>query len=128
MGRSWKRAQPQGPAPRQFLTRQTMFGNLKTKGFALEATHLTDPDKLGTLLALLAFAVALTVKTGVARAGLHAIPIKKHGRRAWSLFALGLNTLRKIFIAASPDQIIAFLDQLLSPKLPVKPLRALAFR
>ena len=31
-----------------------MFGNLKTKGFALEATHLTDPDKLGTLLALLA--------------------------------------------------------------------------
>ena len=22
MGRSWKRAQPQGPAPRQFLTRQ----------------------------------------------------------------------------------------------------------
>src|SRR5450756_1875325 len=60
MGRNWRRAQPQGPAPRQFLTRQTMFGNLKTKGFALEATHLTDPDKLCTLLALLAFAVALT--------------------------------------------------------------------
>jgi hypothetical protein len=33
-----------------------MFGNLKTKGFALEATHLTAPDKLCTLLALLAFA------------------------------------------------------------------------
>jgi hypothetical protein len=128
MGRNWKRAQPQGPAPRQFLTRQTMFGNLKTKGFALEATHLTDPGKLGTLLALLAFAVALTVKTGVAKARLHDIPIKKHGRRAWSLFALGLNTLRKIFVVASPDQIIAFLAELLSPKLPVKPLRALAFR
>jgi hypothetical protein len=27
--------------------------HLKTKGFALEATHLTDPDKLCTLLALL---------------------------------------------------------------------------
>ena len=105
-----------------------MFGNLKTKGFALEATHLTDPKKLCTLLALLAFALALTVKTGVARARLHDIPIKKHGRRAWSLFALGLNTLRKIFVAASPDQIIAFLNQILSPKLPVKPLRALAFR
>ena len=38
-----------------------MFGNLKTKGFALEATHLTNPDKLCTLLALLAFAVALSV-------------------------------------------------------------------
>jgi len=23
-----------------------MFANLKTKGFALETTHLTDPDKL----------------------------------------------------------------------------------
>ena len=117
---------------RQRWTIETMFGNLqtnlKTKGFALEATHLTNPDKLCTLLALMAFAVALTVKTGVAMERLHAIPIKKHGRRAWSLFALGLNTLRKIFVAASPDQIIEFLDQLLSPKLPVKAMRSLAFR
>ena len=105
-----------------------MFGNLKTKGFALETTHLTNPDKLCTLLALLAFAVALTVKTGVAKARLNDIPIKKHGRRAWSLFALGLNTLRKIFVAATPDQIITFLGQLLSPKLPIKSLRLLAFR
>ena len=105
-----------------------MFGNLKTKGFALEATHLTNPDKLSTLLALMAFAVALTVKTGVAMERLRAIPIKKHGRRAWSLFALGLNTLRKIFVVASPVQIIEFLDQLLSPKLPVKAMRSLAFR
>jgi hypothetical protein len=115
-------------AYRQRWTIESMFGNLKTKGFALEATHLTDPDKLCNLLALLAFAVALTVKTGVAMARLHPIPVKKHGRRAWSLFALGLHTLRKIFVAASPDQIIVFLAQLLSPKLPIKPLRSLAFR
>jgi hypothetical protein len=89
---------------------------------------VTDPDKLGTLLALLAFAVALTVKTGVAMARLHAIPVKNHGRRARSLFALGLHALRKIFVTASRDQIIAFLDQLLTSKLPVKPLRVLAFR
>jgi hypothetical protein len=115
-------------AYRQRWTIETMFGNLKTKGFALEATHLTDPDKLCTLLALMAFAVALTVKTGVAMARLRPIPVKKHGRPAWSLFALGLNTLRKIFVAATPDQIIAFLGQLLSPKLPIKSLRFLAFR
>jgi hypothetical protein len=113
---------------RQRWTIETMFGNLKTKGFTMEATHLTDPIKLTTLLALLAFAVALTVKTGVAMARLHAIPIKKHGRRACSLFALGLHTLRKIFVAATPVQIIAFLAQLLSPKLPVKSLLSLAFR
>jgi transposase len=29
MGRNWKRAQPQGPAPRQFLTRQSAFNRLK---------------------------------------------------------------------------------------------------
>jgi hypothetical protein len=103
---------------RQRWTIETMFGNLKTKGFALEATHLTDPDKLCTLLALLAFAVALTVKTGVAMARLHPIVVKNHGRCASSLFALGLHTLRKIFAAARLDQVIAFLDQLLSPKLP----------
>ena len=71
-------------------TIKIMFGNLKNKSFALEATHLTDPDKLCTLLALLAFAVALTVKTDVAMAHLHPIAVKRHGRRAWSLFALGL--------------------------------------
>jgi transposase len=29
MGRNWKRAQPQGPARRQFLTRQSAFNRLK---------------------------------------------------------------------------------------------------
>src|ERR1019366_799941 len=80
---------------RQRWTIETMFGNLKIKGFALEATHLIDPNKLCTLLALLAFAVTLTVKT---------------------------------VVAASPDQIIAFLAQLLSSKLPIKPLLSLHFR
>jgi len=41
-----------------------MFGNLKTQDLALAVTHLTDPDKLCALVALLAFAVALAVKTG----------------------------------------------------------------
>jgi hypothetical protein len=68
------------------------------------------------LLALLAFAVALTVKTGVAMARLYPIPVKNHDRRARSLFALGLHTLREIFVAASPDQINPFLDRLSSPK------------
>ncbi|MGB6374789.1 MAG: hypothetical protein WBE85_02930, partial [Methylocella sp.] len=54
------------------------------------------------------------------------IPIKKHGRRAWSLFALGLSALRKIFAAANPPQISAFLTQLLSPKLQLNSLKYLA--
>ena len=69
----------------------------------MEGTHITDPDKLSTLLAVLALAVALAVKTGVTAARLKSIPIKKHGRKACSLFALGIHSLRKIFAARSPN-------------------------
>ncbi len=111
---------------RQRWTIETMFGNLKTKGFNPEDTHLTNADKLSTLLAVLGLAVALSVKTGVAAAQRRPIPIKKHGRRAWSLFALGLSALRKIFAVANPSQVSAFLSQLLSPKLPLTSLKSLA--
>ncbi len=73
-------------AYRQRWTIETLFANLKTKGFNLEDTRITDPGKLSTLLAVLALTVTLCVKTGVAAARLRPIPIKKHGRRAWSLF------------------------------------------
>jgi hypothetical protein len=107
-------------------TIETLFANLKTKGFNMEGTHITDPDKLSTLLAVLALAVALAVKTGVTAARLKSIPIKKHGRKACSLFALGIHSLRKIFAAASPGQVFVFLDQLLSQKLPLNSLKSLA--
>jgi hypothetical protein len=49
------------------LVRRRLFSHLKTKGFAWRPS--TSPTC--TLLALLAFAVAFTVKTGVAMARLH---------------------------------------------------------
>ena len=96
---------------------ETMFANLKTKGFNMEDTHLTDRAKLSTLLVVLALAVALSVKTGVAAAKVNPIPVKKHGRKAWSLFALGLGSLRKIFAVLSreAEKLLLFLKQLLSP-------------
>ena len=110
---------------RRRWTIETMFANLKTKGFNMEDTHITDRDKLSTLCVVLALAVALAVKTGAAMARLKPIPVKKHGRKAWSLFALGLSSLRKIFASPITDQIIAFFHQLLSPKLPVNPLKSM---
>ncbi len=97
---------------------ETMFANLKTKGFNMEDTHLTDRAKLSTLLVVLALAVSLSVKTGVAASKARPIPIKKHGRKAWSLFALGLGSLRKIFavLSTSADKLLLFLKYLLSPK------------
>lgn len=111
---------------RRRRTIETMFGNLKTKGFNLENTHIRDRGKLSTLLAVLAMAVALCVKPGMAAVRLKSIPIKKHGRKAVSLFALGLAALQKIFAAAMPEQVIAFLRQLLSSRSPLKPLKSFA--
>jgi len=108
---------------RQRWTIETLFANLKTKGFNLEDTHITDPSKLSTLLAVLALTVTLCIKTGVAAARLHPIPIKKHGRKAWSLFALGVGALRKVQASANPTRIIVFLQQLMSAKLPVNQLK-----
>lgn len=112
-------------AYRQRWTIETLFANLKTKGFNLEDTHITNDQKLSTLLAVLALALTLCVRTGVASARIRPVPVKKHGRKACSIFAIGLGALRKIAAAVEPDQVIAFLKHLLSPKLPVNQLKAL---
>jgi hypothetical protein len=59
-------------------------------------------------VAMLAIAVALSVKTGVAAVRLKPVLVKKHGRRAWSLFAFGLQSLRKIFAASDPSGMRLF--------------------
>jgi hypothetical protein len=43
---------------------ETLFGALKSRGFNLEDTHLTDPKRLAKLMGLLALAFAWTYRTG----------------------------------------------------------------
>jgi hypothetical protein len=43
---------------------ETLFGALKSRGFNLEETHLTDPKRLAKLMGLLALAFAWTYRTG----------------------------------------------------------------
>ncbi len=43
---------------------ETLFGCLKSRGFNLEETHLTDPKRLAKLMGLLALAFAWTCRTG----------------------------------------------------------------
>jgi hypothetical protein len=43
---------------------ETLFGCLKTRGFNLEDTHLTDPKRLAKLMGLLALAFAWAYRTG----------------------------------------------------------------
>ncbi|MCA1612680.1 MAG: IS4 family transposase [Acidobacteria bacterium] len=75
---------------------ETLFGCLKTRGFCLEATHVTDPERLKKLLALVALAFCWAHVTGEWLSAHKPLPIKKHGRKAVSLFRHGLDHLRRI--------------------------------
>jgi Transposase DDE domain len=91
---------------------ECLFANLKSRGFDLEATHLTNPAKLETLISCLAIAVALAAKSA---AKVQApIPIKAHGRRAFSLFAQGLKTFCKAIASPSQSQIKRFIQTLIT--------------
>lgn len=80
---------------------ETLFGVLKSRGFQLEQTHLTDGERLCKLIALLAMAALWAIKVGHWLHQLKPIPLKKHGRLAQSIFRYGLDALRTQFL--NPD-------------------------
>jgi Transposase DDE domain len=75
---------------------ETLFGCLKSRGFCLEKTHVTDPARLKKLLALLALAFCWAHVVGEWLSAQQPLKIKKHGRQARSLFRHGLDHLRHI--------------------------------
>ena len=84
---------------------ETLFGIFKTRGFCLESTHFTDAERLSKLLALLTLALCWAMRTGLWLHQWQPIEVKKHGRRAKSLFRLGLDYLRHLVLNPSaPDQ------------------------
>ena len=91
---------------------ETLFGIFKTRGFCLESTHLTDPKRLRKLFALLTLALVWSLKTGLELHQLQPIPLKKHGRRAKSLFRLGFDHLRHLILNPSFLNFPLFLDSL----------------
>jgi len=90
---------------------ETLFGCLKTRGFRFEDTRLTRPERISKLIAVLALAFYWAHRVGE---WLHAhkpIVLKQHGRRAISLFRLGLDHLRRILVQIfdrSTDLGVAF--------------------
>jgi hypothetical protein len=75
---------------------ETLFGCLKTRGFCLEATHVTDKERLRRLLALIVLAFCWAYRTGQWLTGSEALKVKKHGRLAKSIFRHGFDHLRRI--------------------------------
>ncbi|MGY2897066.1 IS4 family transposase [Deinococcus sp. UYEF24] len=79
---------------------ECLFRALKTKGFKLESTHMTLHDHVERLLCLLTLTYVWCVLVGVTQE----CPLKRHGRRAWSVVTLGLRDLvRSISRAADHD-------------------------
>jgi Transposase DDE domain len=75
---------------------ETLFGCLKSRGFRLEETHVTDPERLKKLLVLLALTFCWAVVVGAWLVAQKPLRVKKHGRKCKSLFRHGLDHLRRI--------------------------------
>ena len=107
---------------------ETLFECLKSRGFRFEDTHLTKPERINKLVALLAITFCWCHLAGEWLHNQTPIPIKKHGRKAKSIFRLGLDHLREILLNISEKmqpfkRMIRLLrKQLLPPPFP-RPLR-----
>jgi Transposase DDE domain len=91
---------------------ETLFGIFKTRGFCLESTHFTDPERLRKLFALLTLALCWSMHTGMILNRFHPITLKKHGRRAKSLFRLGFDFIRQLVLNPSSRNEADFLKSL----------------
>jgi hypothetical protein len=78
---------------------ETAFRALKTSGFNIEDTHLTDLERIEKLFALVLVAFVWAYTAGIKLHSVCPIIIKKHGRKAKSLFKYGLNYIANILFS-----------------------------
>ena len=90
---------------------ETLFGILKLRGFRLESTHMTAPERISKLLAILTLALCWCIRTGEILAQAQPIKFKTHGRLEKSLFRYGFDCLRHIFLHVE-SQMEVFLETL----------------
>lgn len=88
---------------------ETLFGCLKTRGFRLEDTHVTDPDKIEKMIFVLALAFCWAYRMGEFKLKEAPIKRKAHGRNAKSIFRYGLDLIRRA-IWRIRDDFTEFLD------------------
>jgi hypothetical protein len=74
---------------------ETLFGCLKTRGFCLEESHLTDGERVSKLLALLNLAFCWSLLAGQLICRRKPLKLKKHGRLEKSVFRTGFDYLRR---------------------------------
>ncbi len=97
---------------------ETLFAALKSRGFDLEATHLTDEKRIEKLLGLLALAFAWSELVGEWRNQRDPLQAKNHGRLEKSRFRYGLDYLRQIMLNVTQRQedFLVCLQALVAPR------------
>jgi hypothetical protein len=83
----------------------------RTRGFCLESSHLQDPERLSRLMALLTIALCWAFRMGEWLVAQKPIPVKKHGRKAQSIFRYGFDHLRRILLNLE-QKMVEFLHAL----------------
>ena len=74
---------------------ETAFKAMKSSGFNIENTHLTDLERMAKLVSIILVAFVWAYNIGISLDEINPIRIKKHGRRAQSIFKYGLTHLAK---------------------------------
>lgn len=77
---------------------ECLFAIMKRRGFNLEDTHITDPERISRLFAVLTLALCWCYKAGLWADQKKPITVKKHQRRACSIIRRGLDTLRRLLL------------------------------
>lgn len=102
---------------------ETLFGALKSRGFDLESTHMTDSNmtdskRLSKLIGLLALAFCWSHLVGQWRHRHDPLTTKKHGRLEKSLFRYGLDYLQQALLnlAEKKDDFLTCLQALATPR------------
>jgi Transposase DDE domain len=91
---------------------ETMFKAFKTNGFNLEATHLSDIERIDKLLVVVSIAFTWAYKIGIyVHQYIQPITIKAHHRKAYSYFKHGFHFLTNALLV-NPKQLIIFINLL----------------
>lgn len=104
---------------------ETFFQNLKSRGFNLEETHITRPERLCALFQVLMLASCWCVRTGEWAVDQGCtIKRKKHGRPGKSLFRHGLDWIRqaisRLFCGITDQEMISLWRLIEAPPLVAK--------
>lgn len=82
---------------------ETLFGNMKSRWFNLEDTHLQKHERINTMICILAICVVRAHAIWERKQTQEPISIKTHGRKQYSIFRYWLDVLRDICYSVVPN-------------------------